>query len=111
MQLLKDVAVNLSELSGSSESSQVNHAYAEDSWNGMLLPPFFENSISASKPLIELFQKEKNSRNFRVFFGVSQQGLNSVSLQVIQVGQLTSDQLLIREFRNLVPPLEFDILV
>ena len=77
----------------------------------MLLPPFLKNFIYASKPLIELFQKEKNSKNFRVFFGVPQQGLNCVSLQVIQVGQLSPDQLLIREFRNLVPSWELDILV
>ena len=77
----------------------------------MLLPPFLENFIYASKPLVELFQKERNSENFFVFFGVSPQGLSRVSLQVNQVGHLSSDKLLILEFRNLVPPLEFDIVV
>ena len=77
----------------------------------MLLPPFDENLVYASKPLVELFQKERKSENFFVFYGVSHQELNCVSLQVIQLGQLSPDKLLIREFRNLVPPLEFDIVV
>jgi hypothetical protein len=58
-----------------------------------------------------LFQKERKSENFFVSYGVSHQGLNRVSLQVNQVGQLSSDKLLILEFRNLVPPLEFDLVV
>ena len=111
MQLLKDVAVDLSELSGSSKSSQLDHACVEYSRNGMLLPPFLENFIYASKPLIELFQKERKSENFLVFYGVSHQELNRVSLQDIQLGQLSPDKLLIRGFRNLAPPRELDILV
>ena len=77
----------------------------------MLLPPSLGNFIYASKPLLELFQKERNSENFLVFYGVSHQELNRVSLQDIQLGQLSPDKLLIREFRHLVPPLELDILV
>ena len=88
----------------SSESFQLDHACVEYSRNGMLLPPFLENSIPASKLPIELFQKERKSENFFVSYGVSHQELNRVSLQVNQVGQLSSDRLLILEFRNLVPP-------
>ena len=87
----------------SSESFQLDHACVEYSRNGMS-PPFLENFIYASKPLIELFQKERKSENFFVSFGVSPQGLNRVSLQVNQGGPLSSDKLLILEFRNLVPP-------
>ena len=111
VQLLKDVAVDLSELSGSSKSSPLDHACVEYSRNGMLLPPFLKNFLYASKPLTELFQKKRKSENLFVFFGVSPQGLNRVSLQVNQVGQLSSDKLLILEFRNLVPHLEFDLVV
>ena len=62
----------------------------------MLIPPFDENFIYASKPLIELFQKERKSENSFVFFGVPPQELNRVSLQDIQLGQLSPDKLLIR---------------
>ena len=77
----------------------------------MLLPPFLENFIFASKPLIGLLQKERKSENFLVFYGASHQELNRVSLQDIHLGQLSPDKLLIRGFRNLVPPLEFDLVV
>ena len=67
--------------------------------------------VVASKPLMELFQKERKSENFFVSYGVSHQELNRVSLQDIQVGQMSPDKLLILEFLNLVPPLELDLLV
>ena len=95
----------------SSESFQLDQACVEHSRNGMLLPPSDENFIYASKSLMELFQKEKKSKDFNVFFVVSQQGLSCVSRQDTQIGQLSFDKLLIREFRNLVPPLELDLLV
>jgi hypothetical protein len=34
-----------------------------------------------TKPLTDLFKKEKKSRNFNIFFHVSQQRLGCVSLQ------------------------------
>ena len=111
MQLLKDVAVDLSGLSGSLKSSQLDHACVEYSRNGMWLPPFLEDVIYASKPLIELSQKERKSENSFVFYGVSHQELNCVSLPDIQLGQLSPDKLLFRGFRNLVPPLELDFVV
>ena len=77
----------------------------------MLLPPFLQNLVYASKPLVELFQKGRKSENFLVFYGASHQELNRVPMQDIQLGQLSPDKLLIREFRNLVPPLEFDLVV
>ena len=87
-----------------SESFQLDRACVEYSRNGMLLPTFSENFIYASKPLMELFQKERKPENFFVFYGVSHQELNRVSLQGIQLGQLSPDKLLIHEFCHLVPP-------
>ena len=46
-----------------------------------------------------------------VFVGVSHQELYRVSLPDIQLGQLSPDKLLFRGFRNLVPPLELDLVV
>ena len=66
VQVLKDVAVDLSELSGSSKLSQLDHACVEYSRNSMFLPPILGNCIYASKPLIDLFQKERKSENFFV---------------------------------------------
>ena len=69
----------------SSESFLLDQACVEYSRTGMLLPPSLENFIYASRPLIELFQEEKKAENFFVFYGVSHQELNPVSLQGIQI--------------------------
>ena len=45
-----------------------------------------KGSVVHTKPLTDLLKKEKKSKNFIIFFDVSQQGLKYVSLQVIHVG-------------------------
>ena len=78
VQMLEGVAVDLSKLSGSigiiSTRSCMCRIFSE--WYVVtFIPSEFHLCIQAT---IELFKKEKKSKNLCVFFGVSQQGLNCV---------------------------------
>jgi hypothetical protein len=64
-----------------------------------------------TKPLTDLFKKEKKFENFISLFDVSPQGLNCVTLQLLHVGAVVVGYPQPHGFCNLAHLLELDMVV